>query len=74
MTQRSWEVVGGWRSGGALLQVGLLRSVLNPMSNGADELIMQLASFLFPVIYSIPVFDLFGLPFGTSLAADWMWW
>ncbi|WVQ81217.1 hypothetical protein IAT38_003339 [Cryptococcus sp. DSM 104549] len=31
-------------------------------------------SFLFPFIFAIPVFDVLSLPFGTSLAANWMWW
>ncbi|KAL1407604.1 OPT superfamily [Vanrija albida] len=31
-------------------------------------------SFLFPVTFALPVFDVLGLPFGTSLAANWMWW
>jgi hypothetical protein len=37
-------------------------------------LILQLLSFAFPVVFAIPVFDVLGLPFGTSLAATWMWW
>ncbi|KAL7421264.1 OPT superfamily [Cryptotrichosporon argae] len=35
---------------------------------------MTVLSFLFPILFAIPVFDVFGAPFGTSLAADWMWW
>ena len=34
----------------------------------------QFMSFLFPVLYAIPLFDVFGIPFGTSLASTWMWW
>ncbi|WVO15478.1 hypothetical protein L204_103136 [Cryptococcus depauperatus] len=35
---------------------------------------VTMLSFLFPVIYSIPIFDLISWPFGVSLAANWMWW
>lgn len=34
----------------------------------------KLANFLFPVIFAMPVFDLVGAVFGTSLAASWAWW
>jgi hypothetical protein len=37
----------------------------------ADE---QFLSFLFPVLFAIPLFDLFSQPFGVSLASGWMWW
>lgn len=40
------------------------------MRHCSDE---QCLSFLFPVIFAIPVFDIFSLPFHTSLAAKWMW-
>ncbi|RSH95296.1 hypothetical protein EHS25_000383 [Saitozyma podzolica] len=36
--------------------------------------ILTFISFLFPIIYALPLFDVLGLPFGTSLAAQWMWW
>ncbi|KAK6904346.1 hypothetical protein I203_105158 [Kwoniella mangroviensis CBS 8507] len=35
---------------------------------------LTVLSFLFPIIFAIPIFDVFSLPFGTSLAAGWMWW
>ncbi|OCF41916.1 oligopeptide transporter 8 [Kwoniella heveanensis CBS 569] len=35
---------------------------------------LTVLSFLFPFIFSIPIFDVLGIPFGTSLAANWMWW
>ncbi|WWD21141.1 hypothetical protein CI109_105622 [Kwoniella shandongensis] len=35
---------------------------------------LTVLSFLFPVIFAIPIFDVLSLPFGTSLAAGWMWW
>ncbi|KAK4684568.1 required for meiotic nuclear division protein 1, partial [Tremellales sp. Uapishka_1] len=35
---------------------------------------MTFISFLFPIVFALPVFDILGLPFGTSLAAGWMWW
>ncbi|WWC91243.1 uncharacterized protein L201_006186 [Kwoniella dendrophila CBS 6074] len=35
---------------------------------------LTVLSFLFPVIFAIPIFDVFSLPFGTSLAANWLWW
>ncbi|KLT46468.1 OPT superfamily oligopeptide transporter [Cutaneotrichosporon oleaginosum] len=31
-------------------------------------------SFMFPVTFALPIFDILSLPFGTSLAANWMWW
>lgn len=31
-------------------------------------------SFWFPVIFALPVFDLVGAVFGTSLASTWLWW
>lgn len=31
-------------------------------------------SFLFPVAFALPVFDIISAPFGGSLAAHWMWW
>jgi uncharacterized oligopeptide transporter (OPT) family protein len=34
----------------------------------------QLFSFLYPVTFAIPVFDILSAPFGVSLAAKWMWW
>lgn len=43
----------------------------------SDQLIWadsQLMGFFFPVLFALPVFDIFGAPLGTSLAADWMWW
>lgn len=44
------------------------------MSPCAELTYSQFISFLFPIIFAIPVFDVLGLPFGTSLAANWMWW
>ncbi|WVR09100.1 hypothetical protein IAU60_006162 [Kwoniella sp. DSM 27419] len=35
---------------------------------------LTVLSFLFPVIFAIPLFDVVSAPFGTSLAASWMWW
>ncbi|ORX39095.1 OPT oligopeptide transporter protein-domain-containing protein [Kockovaella imperatae] len=35
---------------------------------------MTVLSFLFPVLFSIPIFDIFSIPFGTSLAAGWLWY
>ncbi|OXB36338.1 oligopeptide transporter 8 [Cryptococcus neoformans] len=35
---------------------------------------LTVLSFLFPILFSIPVFDVLSLPFGSSLAASWMWW
>ncbi|WWC73114.1 uncharacterized protein I206_107080 [Kwoniella pini CBS 10737] len=35
---------------------------------------LTVLSFLFPIIFAIPVFDVFSIPFGTSLAANWLWW
>ncbi|KAJ9109075.1 hypothetical protein QFC21_000402 [Naganishia friedmannii] len=32
------------------------------------------ASFLFPVTFAMPIFDIIGAVFGTSLAATWAWW
>ena len=29
---------------------------------------------MFPIIFAIPLFDVLSLPFGVSLAANWMWW
>ncbi|GHJ85515.1 hypothetical protein NliqN6_1917 [Naganishia liquefaciens] len=36
--------------------------------------VITFAAFLFPVIFAMPVFDLVGALFGTSLAASWAWW
>jgi len=33
----------------------------------------QFLSFLFPALFAIPLFDILSSPFGTSLAANWMW-
>ncbi|BEI92704.1 uncharacterized protein CcaverHIS019_0503320 [Cutaneotrichosporon cavernicola] len=35
---------------------------------------ITLLSFLFPVTFALPVFDILSWPFGISLAAQWMWW
>lgn len=35
---------------------------------------MQLVGYLFPVVFAIPVFDIVGVLFGVSFAADWLWW
>ncbi|EIW67040.1 hypothetical protein TREMEDRAFT_64906 [Tremella mesenterica DSM 1558] len=35
---------------------------------------LTLLSFMFPIIFSIPIFDLLGLPFGTYPASEWMWY
>ncbi|WVO22640.1 uncharacterized protein IAS62_003970 [Cryptococcus decagattii] len=35
---------------------------------------LTVLSFLFPILFSIPAFDVLSLPFGSSLAASWMWW
>lgn len=29
---------------------------------------------MFPVTFALPIFDILSWPFGTSLAAHWMWW
>lgn len=34
----------------------------------------QLLSFALPVTFALPIFDILSAPFGTSLAASWMWW
>ncbi|KAJ9093614.1 hypothetical protein QFC19_008282 [Naganishia cerealis] len=40
----------------------------------AASAIITFANFLFPVIFAMPVFDIIGAFFGTSLAATWAWW
>ncbi|ORY20306.1 OPT oligopeptide transporter protein-domain-containing protein [Naematelia encephala] len=35
---------------------------------------LTILSFLFPILFALPIFDIFGLPFGTSLAASWVWY
>lgn len=34
----------------------------------------QFLSFLFPVVFAIPVFDIVGTVVGISFAADWLFW
>ncbi|WRT69026.1 uncharacterized protein IL334_006009 [Kwoniella shivajii] len=35
---------------------------------------LTVLSFLFPIIFAIPIFDVCSAPFGASAAATWMWW
>ena len=62
---------GWWALGWSFIASGLLTvsSIYDPMVRSY----LQLASFLFPVLFAMPVFDLLSRPFNVSLAAGWMW-
>lgn len=70
MGGKGWWALGGSFAASALLTVSLSYG----LSVGFLTPFAQFMSFLFPVIYSIPIFDVLSLPFGTSLAAGWFWW
>ncbi|KAH8083524.1 putative oligopeptide transporter [Filobasidium floriforme] len=40
----------------------------------AASAFVTLLSFWFPVVFAIPIFDLVGAIFNTSLASTWLWW
>lgn len=73
--EKGEDVMGGkgwWALGWSFLASGAL-TVRTVNSSDHTYTDLQFFSFLFPALFAIPVFDVLSLPFGTSLAANWMW-
>lgn len=62
-----------WRLGGIYRAPFSLSPLSRLRPRSPAELLLsrpQLLSFAFPVVYAIPLFDIFG----PHLAHDWLWW
>ena len=70
MGEAGWRALGGSFAASAGLTVSLIRrNALESRRLMLSRTVLQFLSLLFPVLYAMPVFDIFG----GNFASGWLW-